>query len=914
MLSIGQPCHGTSRAWYYLDLAREDYYVQGGEPPGKWFGRGADELQLKGEVEPKDFLLTIAGMGKDGSDLTQNTGIKERKRERISGWDLTFSAPKTYSALWALAPEEQRKKLQEIQQKAVEKALSYLEREAAWTRRGHAGREHERASIVVSTFEHGTSRAQDPQLHTHCYLHNITVREDGTTGSLYSKPIYEHKMAAGAVYRAELASRLQKELGFEVEREKDSFRIKGISEDLTKHWSKRREQVLKQLKERKLSGPVASAFAALDTRQAKDVRPRQELFLQWEKEGLELGFSTPEVEKLLEQGRRQKIDLEQEKKLVVDRAIEVITQRMSYFPERDLVRFSATEAQGRGLLADDVFDAVKERLRNGKEIVSLGCDKQREVTYYTTKEILDLERRILEIGQEGKGKLEPIKKEILDDLLSRDTKLTQEQKRAVEHVCGADAVSLVVGMPGTGKSLMLDKAREAWEREGLTVYGAALSGKAARGLAESASIGSRTVHSLLRDIEKRDLKLNSKSVLVIDEAAMVGNRQLEKLLSEASKAEARLVLVGDHKQLQAIELGGAFKALSTELEAAELTEIKRQRETWAREIVYDFAYGEARRGLEELAKRNRLFVEETRELTFDKLISDWASDGGSRAPDKNLIFCASNDEVRLLNEKAQAARLGMELLGENHLYSQGTLFFENDRVLFTRNSSRLEVANGDLATIKKVDEEKQILLCVTDAGKEITVRLDLYDNVKLGYALTTHKSQGVTIDHSYVLSGNEMQDREMTTVQMSRNREGVKLYLDRDSAGEELSDISRQMSKSHQKELALTMLEKVQGQEREAPKKELKFTGLARDVAEQLDVFSSKLTREINGIEDTHSKEYEKKYQLLNEAMALRRDLGQVPDLHLEFTKGDDGLTRPVNKKVLEVALENVQKIGGMEL
>jgi len=159
MLSISAMSGGQGA--YYTTLAREDYYLAGGEPPGVWVGRGAEVLTLSGHVDKEQLARLFAGFSpKTDNALVQNAGSDTHR----PGWDLTFSAPKSVSVLWSQADREMANEIRAAQQDSVEKAIGYLEENAAFTRRGKAGHLHERTKLLVSTFEHGTSRAQDPQL------------------------------------------------------------------------------------------------------------------------------------------------------------------------------------------------------------------------------------------------------------------------------------------------------------------------------------------------------------------------------------------------------------------------------------------------------------------------------------------------------------------------------------------------------------------------------------------------------------------------------------------------------------------------------------------------------------------------------------------------------------------------------
>ena len=305
-------------------------------------------------------------------------------------------------------------------------------------------------------------------------------------------------------------------------------------------------------------------------------------------------------------------------------------------------------------------------------------------------------------------------------------------------------------------------------------------------------------------MESGELPLNERTVLVVDEAGMVGTRQMAALVKATEAAGAKLVLVGEATQLQPIEAGGAFAALGERLGQAELTEIRRQREPWAREAVRSVATGDARAGLRAYAERGLLTVADDREGARTALIADWKA-GGLQQADENLILTSTNRDATLLNRQAQAARREAGCLGAGTVRVGSETVHEGDRVLFTRNSRVYGVKNGSLGTVLTADAFRETLTARLDgSGDEVTVPLSRYQAVKLGYAVTTHKAQGITVENAFVLAGGAMQDRELSYVQLSRTRGETRLYTDRAEAGEGLADLSRQMSNSRQKELALT--------------------------------------------------------------------------------------------------------------
>ncbi|MHB1309271.1 MAG: MobF family relaxase, partial [Limisphaerales bacterium] len=312
MLSIQKV--SLQNANYYLSLAREDYYLQGGEPPGQWHGQGAQALGLHGEVQPDAFRHLFAGFSPDGQQpLVQNAGQRAGYHQRCPGWDLTFSAPKSVSVCWALAPGEVRQAIAAAHHRAVQTALTRMEELAGITRRGHGGKLREQASFCYALFEHGTSRAQDPQLHTHAICFNLAVRSDGTTGAVRSNSLFEFKMAIGALYRSELANALHHELGFPIQRVNTWFEIAGVNPDLADQFSTRRQEILQFCEERGTYGALEAQTAALATRETKEHVAREALFAHWQERGAQLGWGQSEVSAL-----RQSNHTHEQSKVIAD--------------------------------------------------------------------------------------------------------------------------------------------------------------------------------------------------------------------------------------------------------------------------------------------------------------------------------------------------------------------------------------------------------------------------------------------------------------------------------------------------------------------------------------------------------------------------------------------------------------------
>jgi hypothetical protein len=384
---------------------------------------------------------------------------------------------------------------------------------------------------------------------------------------------------------------------------------------------------------------------------------------------------------------------------------------------------------------------------------------------------------------------------------ARGVVLSGEQADALVHVTDGRDLGIVVGHAGTGKSAMLGVAREAWEAAGYEVRGAALSGIAAENLESGSGISSRTIASMEYGWEQgRDL-LMSRDVLVIDEAGMVGTRQLERVLSHAAEANAKVVLVGDVKQLQAIEAGAAFRSIHERHGGAEIGEVRRQREDWQREATRDLATGRTGNALEAYRSHGMVHEAQTREQARGDLIDRWDRDRQAAPERSRIILTHTNDEVRALNEAARGRmRAAGDLGDEIHLtVERGDRHFASgDRIMFLQNERGLGVKNGTLGTIEQVSA--QSMAVQTDDGR--SVRFDLRDHNRIdhGYAATIHKAQGMTVDHTHVLATPGM-DAHGSYVALSRHRDGVDLHYGRDDFASQ-DRLVRTLSRDRAKDMA----------------------------------------------------------------------------------------------------------------
>lgn len=779
--------------------AVEDYYSQGSEKtPSQWLGSAAPSLGLSGPVNRDDHLKTLQGLDpRSGEPLVQGAGVN-----RKYAVDLTFSAPKSVSIAWAVGDEEIRRGIEAAQDRAVEKTLTFIEENFALGRRG-SSKEHtivkEKMKLLAAAFRHGSSRELDPQLHTHLMLQNLGLRADGTWGALNEKELYEWKMALGAIYRSELSSELNKNLGFEIESDREFFRIKGIPAELEEEFSKRRAQIEAALDAKGFSGAKASEIAALDTRKGKEVLDSEILQGEWRKIAGEHGVSAESVSALRGERGITSNDVESD-------VFKKLTSHDAVFQAKDMFRQVAVGFSQSGKGLDDVKSKVSELLKS-EEIVKLRG--KNGATYYTTREMLALEKAIQQSARAGKeDRAHVLSKESVSAGIARfenekGFSLSNEQRKAIEHLTMKPGrIQILEGHAGAGKSTALVPVRYALESSGFEVVGCSLQGKKAAGLEKDTGIRSQTIASLLLELkgyEREDgshvppsRTLTAKSVVVVDEAAMNDTRLMSALIQETEKVGAKLLLVGDESQVPPVAAGNPFKTLKKELGFAELTENRRQRPEWQKEASREIRAGQVKEGLQKYLDAGMISVVKDRDEAVKKTVESWSSRFDADSPEKTILTAYKKVDVKELNIKARdimqerGAFSGPRVettVRDREGNSEGKREFQaGDRLYFKKNDRKMGVMNGETGTLIKINVTSDGSECSftvkMDSGKEIAFDPRDYAQIDYGYALTIHKSQGETVDFSSnLVAGSGLNS---LYVQLTRHRDGTQITLTED--------------------------------------------------------------------------------------------------------------------------------------
>jgi conjugative relaxase-like TrwC/TraI family protein len=777
---------------YYLDLAAEDYYLQGGEPDGIWCGAGSSLLKLKGAVTSDALSNLLRGYSPCGKTaLCQNAG-----QNHTSGWDLTFNAPKSVSVLWAAADVELRKKLQSAQLAAVREAIVVIEEYAAYTRRGEAGCDREKvAGLITAVFEHSTSRALDPHLHSHAIVANLAPRMDGSWGTVDSRTIMFWQKAAGMIYKVSLAESIR-ELGFETELDGDTFHVSGIPKSICDHFSKRSAQITNALKERGIKHRASSSgdLASLSTRSAKGEINRSELFQNWQLELSSLGLLPTDVQALQNSGPKANCLLQSE--VIEPEALaSMLTEKSSVFSLQKAVFQGGLKAIEYGQSLKSLY-AVTKQLQENDVTVELGRD-WRHNELFTTRQVLETEQSLIELakllGSSNWAQVPDI--DIEYHMNNQSIQLSDEQKFAVHGVCMGSQLVVMQGSAGAGKSTLMHCIKDIYESMGKQVIGASIARAAAKNLENEADIEAFTIARLLNWLESKP-PIAKGDVLIVDEAGQVGTFQLEKLMEFAKEMDFKIILVGEDKQLDAIEHGGVLRYISSPeiIGTTRVETIRRQNQSWDRQAVADFRDGYANQALNQYHKRGQLHFGIGDEATKTALIEAWTSFRNSQPGKHSMVIAQSwADVVELNNTMRVQLQLEGKLSNEDILVKGvvsereiDVLISIGERVRFTKNDYKRNYTNGDLGTVTKIqvmDDGDTWIRVMLDSGRETQFLASTYCNedgrayLTQAYAQTVYSAQGLTVDGNVFVYYSQNMDRAHSYVACSRHKDAAHIFV-----------------------------------------------------------------------------------------------------------------------------------------
>ena len=593
----------AASAAYYLESQRSfrhpnEYYTAGEEPDGVWFNpRGLLGLENGGKVDSADFQRLYNGFAPDGSEkLTRNAGSESRS----PGLDMTFSADKSVSALWAIADPELRSRIEDAHNDAARVALEEtVFRHCAWTRiRDQEGQiKVLPADIAVAMFQHGTSRENDPQLHTHCLIFNAArTQEDGKWRAMHQYPVYSWAKAAGAVYRHALAWNLRERLGVPIEQygpDGAFTRVHGMPEDLQVFWSKRRKTIVAKAGE--LGIPTlgnASRMAGVNklTRAGKSHDNDPEVrHGRWCDEAQ--GFA--EREKLIAAVTGNEVEIGREEiRELTDRLDDLpahLAREEAVFRRPDMVEAAANAAAG--LIGPAALKTAIERLRRNPEIERLEPKKPTaeslagmvHTEVYSTRHNLELEQAVKDMASSmasdaGHGLPEEAVALKVETLLDRNYPLSQEQSLAIRHATvHGGRVAVIEGAAGSGKTTTLRPITDLHREHGYQIVPTAVAWRTAVALGDDCDARPYCVDKLLKLAAKGQLEIGRNTLIVVDEAGMLSTRQAHHILQLSERHGAKVVFAGDTRQQQPVEAGPGLRLIRDVAGSVRVDRIRRQK-------------------------------------------------------------------------------------------------------------------------------------------------------------------------------------------------------------------------------------------------------------------------------------------------------------------------------------------------
>jgi conjugative relaxase-like TrwC/TraI family protein len=790
-LSVGR------EEYYTRELAtdHESYLSGHGESPGRWYGAAASTLGLEGEASVAGFQAMFEGRDPTTGQLLG----RPHGRNAVPAFDVVLRPTKSVSILYGLGDPATGRAVLDAHHAGIAEAVAYLGGHLG-ARRGHGGHEHVSGRGVLAVgFDHRTSREGDPLLHTHLVMANRVQGPDGRWTALDGRDVYRHRLAADAIYRATYQRTLARSLGVEwtAADAHGNRELQGMPEALVRSFSKRTDQIDAELDRLVADGrertPRLVKWTVQATRKPKQRETPDTLYGRWRQEAAQRGH---DADSLVREVTDRTPNRDQDRTVseevagrLFDRLAgpDGLTATASTFARPDVL-----VALGAGLAGPTrtELEELADRFL-AERAVSVVADRTLEERRWSTPGLLAVEQRLVAAATgRTSEQTARVSHQAVREALAAHPTAGADQQAMVRDLCQAGAgVAVVVGRAGTGKTFALGMARHAWQLDGYRLLASAPTGIATMSLQGEGFEDVATCDRLLLDLDRGHEQLDARTVLVIDEAGMVGSRKLGRLLEHAQQAQAKVVLVGDDRQLAAIDAGGGFRALRLRLGASELVENRRQRQAWEREALELVRSGLVDDAVAAYQAHDRVVAADSKPAATLALLQDWWAAWQQAAHDpaqEVVVLAARRAEVDRLNTACQELLSARGRLGAERLQVEDRQLAVGDRVVCGKNAiGELGVANGSRGTITALDPKARTLTIRLDGtdGRTVTLPRSYLDGrqgernrrVDLAYATTGHRAQGLTRGRALVrLTGTE--DVNWLYVQLSRARQETRLY------------------------------------------------------------------------------------------------------------------------------------------
>lgn len=824
MLTIKSIGTDPKRQLYYdsqIAQGREDYYAGNGEAPGEFVGTGTQALGLTGEITRDQLIAMFAGKDPTtGQQLAKRTA-----RSSVTGFDLTFSAPKSISVLYAVGGDELARLLTGAHDEAVREALAYMESNAARVRRGHNGTQAERdrgdargferarsvaaEGFVAGAYRHRMSRNQDPQLHTHVVVMNMAKGPDGRFTALDGQHLYAHVKATGFVYQAHLRQAVRQRREWvdwgTVRNGMAELTEEQVSVEVLKRFSSRRAEIVEKahalVGAGTRIGPKGMERIALDTREAK----REINDADWHELvraiAAEHGLGRDQIA-ALDRLEPAAWDAPLDEVALADELFspEGLTNDANTFHERDVIMRIAAACR-QGLTVAEIRAMARRVMAHGQVVAIPDANDRR----FTTAELLEREAQIIDLADAGRDQsvavLTPA--QVAPALAGLPFQLSDEQMRVLLGVAGSGhQIDTVEALAGTGKTTTANAIRLAYEAAGYKVIGAAPTGRAQTELLERAGItDARTIDSWLLAMDRHPhgpdavfafatgggaSARRQSAVMVLDEAGMAHTRKSAHIIQAAVDAGIKVIAVGDSGQLSSVGAGGWLGAITRILGSHELREVMRQRDAEERRLLAQVHHGQPKEYLayKQSSGDLRVFdgeLEEIEAAILDASITDLLAkrdelaEAGRRRSDAVLIS-RDNPRRHVINDLVRARLREREELG-HAIWIDTKDWAVGDQVIARRNDKQLNVHNGLRSVVVAVDEASGLTIQVEDDTLR-TLPIDyVSDHVQYAYALTGHGMQAGTVEWAGVVGNAWDFSRNWSYTALSRSRERTRIYL-----------------------------------------------------------------------------------------------------------------------------------------
>jgi conjugative relaxase-like TrwC/TraI family protein len=799
------------------------------------YKRLADRIQDR--VEALDPEMTLDDCAAETTRIEAEE-TAAGTRQAVAGFDVTFSVPKSVSVLWGVADAATQERIVQAHHDAVADVLDYFEKEIAATRTGVSDRDGAVAQVDVTgvaavAYDHYDSRAGDPQLHTHLVVSNkVLTVWDQRWRSLDSRPVHASVTALSGHYNAVLADRLGRDLGVEWELRgrgvdrNPQWEISGVGDGLIREFSSRSREIELE-KDRLITAYRAAhgrmpsakkvvelrAQATLATRPPKEIRSLEDLTAEWRTRAeRQVGGSAPSwASALVGRSSAQPLTAA-DVPLAAVRAIGVdvvgqVSVTRSTWSHWNLVAEASKQTMDLRFASTRDREAVVGMIVDAAEQLSVSLTppelaaspaafrrgdgtsvfRPRHSVKYSSQTVLDAEARLLDRASTlGGPTTSPL---IVERVTRRATKLSPEQGAAVASIAASGRqLDLLVGPAGAGKTTTMRALRHAWiaEHGQGSVVGLAPSANAAQTLADDLGIACDNTTKWLFEHDRGApaYQLRPGQLVIVDEATLAGTTTLDRLARLATAASAKLLLVGDAYQLSSVDAGGAFALLADRRpDAPELTEIHRFKHAWEKPASLALRRGDVE-VISTYAREHRIEEGSTDQM-LDAAYEAWRSDQQSGRA--SILVTESAHAVRALNERARAERVvldgaddGREIdLGDGSRASVGDLVItrRNDRRLRTMRGAW--VKNGDRWLITDIRKDGSVVVRSLDRrrrGSAVLPSEYVAEHVDLGYAITAHRAQGITVDTAHVIVTSST-TRENLYVSMTRGRDANIAYV-----------------------------------------------------------------------------------------------------------------------------------------